>query len=186
MNDERPVLKRSSRILLPLSLAIAWWAPALVILLLGATTLQAQTIIDDFNSGNDTNWTHYALPYYGTPTYTFPPDGSGGYAYRIQAPPTGADPFGLRNARAGSLRMQAAYNNRFSVGVDLLTCNTTWDQYMGMLFKLQNIGLGTTAGYAAICSSISQMISLASHNGQKPGLILRIPEGIESSTADRL
>src|ERR1035437_5225265 len=27
---------------------------------------------------------------------------------------------------------------------------------------------------------------LASHNGQKPGLILRIPEGIESSTTDRL
>jgi sugar lactone lactonase YvrE len=134
----------------------------LVILLLGATTLQAQTITDDFNSGNDTNWTHYALPDYGTPTYTFPADGSGGFAYRIQAPPTGTDPYGLRNARAGSLRMQAAYNNRFSVGVDLLTCNTTWDQYMGMVFKLQDIGLGTTAGYAAICSFISQMIYLES------------------------
>jgi len=145
--------KRSSRLLCPLSPARVGWVPALVILLLGVATLQAQTIIDDFNSGNDTNWTHYALPLYGTPSYTFPPDGSGGYAYRIQAPPTGTDPFGLRNARAGSLRMQASYTNRFSVGVDLLTANTTWNQYVGMVFKLRNIGLGTTAGYAALCSA---------------------------------
>ncbi|MEI7935271.1 MAG: immunoglobulin domain-containing protein [Verrucomicrobiota bacterium] len=142
-----------SGLLCPLSPARVGWAPALVILLLGVATLQAQTIIDDFNSGNDTNWTHYALPLYGTPSYTFPPDGSGGYAYRIQAPPTGTDPFGLRNARAGSLRMQASYTNRFSVGVDLLTANTTWNHYVGMVFKLRNIGLGTTAGYAALCSA---------------------------------
>jgi len=33
---------------------------------------------------------------------------------------------------------------------------------------------------------VTRTIPLASHNGQKPGLILRIPEGIEPSMADRL
>ena len=69
--------KSSSKLLCSTSLLRAGLASALV-LVPGAATLHAQTITDDFNTGTDTDWTHYALPYYGAPTYSFPADGSGG------------------------------------------------------------------------------------------------------------
>ena len=88
--------KSSSKLINSLSLASAALTTGLVVLALGAGPLPAQTITDDFNNGADsispTNWAHYALPAYGAPTYSFPTDGSGGYAYRIQAPPAGRGP----------------------------------------------------------------------------------------------
>ena len=58
--------------------------------------------------------------------------------------------------------MQAAYGSRFSTGVDLLAWNNTWNQDVGLLWNLQTIGLGTTAGYGAVYSSVYQTIYIVS------------------------
>ena len=150
------------------------WPAALVIILLGATAVQAQTISDNFNDKTDNGaqgtWTHYDLGYwtyalsggagsYGTAHYTFPanPAGpTGNYAYRIQGDPTGSDPFGIGPARAASFRADVQYGGspysvRFLVGADLLAWNpATLNQDVGMLFMVQpgTVIPGQTAGYA--------------------------------------
>src|SRR5512139_243755 len=143
----------SIMLLRPLSIARAGLACALVTLLVGTTTPQAVAQSDNFNDGNDTGWTRYALPAYGAPTYSYPADDTGGLAYRIYAPPTGADPGGMGNARAGSFRLDGAYSQRFSAGTDLLAWNASWRQEAGLLFFMTSPGLGTTAGYTATYSS---------------------------------
>ncbi len=154
-----------SKLLGSLSAARAGSAPALVIALLGATPSRLAAQSDNFNAGNDSAWTHYALPSYGAPTYSFPPDGSGGQAYRIYAPATGADPNGYRYARAATYRADVAYTNRFSAGADLLGWNATWNQEAGLLFYLQNAGIGTSDGYGGTYSSVDHnlYISLVYH-----------------------
>lgn len=107
----------------------------------------------DFNAGTDSQWTHYSLPDYGAAKYTFPADDAGGKAYRIYAPPTGDDPWAMGNARAGSLRTDATYAGRFTVGADVLAWNAVWQQETGLLYYLSEVGLGTTDGYAATYSS---------------------------------
>ena len=80
-----------------------------LILLLGASTPRLTAQSYNFNSGNDSGWTHYnlqtfltggpAVPpgaelygvtftngYDATPSFTFPSDGAGGNHYRIQSP----------------------------------------------------------------------------------------------------
>ncbi len=120
-----------------------------------ASILIAQT--SDFNAGNDTGWTRYSLPnlpgFSGAATFSFPADDSGGKAYKIYAPPTMDDPYGVKNARAGSYRASTKYTGRFSVGVDLLAWNAEWRQEAGLLFYFQDINLGTSDGYSATYSS---------------------------------
>src|SRR5690349_14759692 len=82
------------------------------------SVVSGQTITDNFNDGNDTTplpgWTHYA-PLNQAPlppdnedvSWTFPADGSGGFAYRIfGGPPKGALAAGQDPgpARVGSFR----------------------------------------------------------------------------------
>lgn len=148
-----PAVKNSCTKLLRIhSLARAGLASALALLLLGGTTPRLVAQSDDFNDGNDAGWNQYALPLYGAPTFSFPADDSGGKAYKMSAPPTGADPYGLMNSRVGSFRDEV-YSGRFSVGADLLQWNATWRQEAGLLFYFQDIGLGTSDGYAATYSS---------------------------------
>ena len=83
-------------------------ASALAIVLLGTASPWLAAQSDNFNIAQRQRLAVFALPYYGAPTYFFPPDDTGGKAYRIYAPPTGnPDPCGLRNARAGSFRADA-------------------------------------------------------------------------------
>lgn len=104
----------------------------------------AQT--DDFDDGNDDGWTrHNSLSVIPgvSPTYSFPDDGFGGKAYRIQSP---APPI----ADAGPAR---AFSNRtnsytdFFAAVDVIAWDNNLNQAFGFLFRAGNIGLGTTTGY---------------------------------------
>lgn len=106
---------------------------------------------DNFNSGNDSAWTKYDLSLLGDPrvgaTYTFPPDPTNGYAYRIAAT---ANPYYPQYGpgRATSFRTQVTYNARFFLGADLLAWNDAIDQDFGLFWYLTNPGLGTSDGYA--------------------------------------
>ena len=129
------------------------FASALALFLWGAVQSRLEAQSWDFNTGTDTGWTHYTLPAYGAAVFTFPPDDAGGKAYRIYAPPTGDDPGGMGNSRAGSFRTDVALADRFVVGVDMLEWNNVWPQETGLLFYLSDIGLGATDGYAATYST---------------------------------
>src|SRR5665811_743862 len=98
--------KSASKPLSSLTLARAGLAPAMIIIVLGATAPRLAAQSDDFNSAPPLNayWQMYALPAYGTPTYSYPADDTGGKAFRIFAPPTGTDAYGMGNARAGAFR----------------------------------------------------------------------------------
>lgn len=128
-------------------------ASVLALVLCGPVMPRIEAQSWDFNTGTDTGWQHYTLPAYGQAVYTFPPDDTGGKAYRIYAPPTGDDPGGMGNSRAGSFRPDVSIADRFVVSVDMLEWNDVWPQETGMLFYLSDIGLGTTDGYAATYSS---------------------------------
>jgi len=171
MNTTTPNL-RFARLSLSAGLACAG-----AILLLGAASTRLAAQSADFNSGTDTGWTHYALPYYGTPTYSFPADDTGGLAYKMYAPPTGSDAYGLRNSRVGSLRPDALYSGRFSVATDLLQWNAVWRQESGLLFFLQDVGLGTTDGYVATYSSGYQQLYISQITDEAPTTIAEIGTG---------
>src|SRR5207247_5990780 len=82
-------------------------------------TLLVRDYEQDFNNPAtaETGWTHYAPAASGgqVPTWTFPPDGSGGSAYRMVGPPMNCN--GLFN-RGGSYRTEQ-YTDFFEA-VDIL------------------------------------------------------------------
>lgn len=124
---------RSGR-LLPCALLLAALAPA------------ALAESDDFNDGNDAGWTRFDLnAVLGTElsTYTFPPDGHGGLAYRLQskAPPV------LAAGPARAFAYRATEYSRFIATVDVLDWQKDSNHAWGILFRANTIGLGTTAGY---------------------------------------
>jgi hypothetical protein len=153
----------TSKLLRSLSLARAGLAPALVILLLGATAPRLAAQSDNFDlDGNapgypGTNaapgWATYSLDslstsgfggYYPTTTFSFPanPAGPGGnYAYEIYAAPITVDPFSYGPPRAGSFRTDRQYgsledgsNGRFFVGTDIVAWNTNSGNWTEQLF----------------------------------------------------
>jgi len=108
---------------------------------------------DDFNDGNDNGWTHLDLSAAGqAPSiYTFPPDGTGGKAYRIFSPAPSATNVGP--ARTFSYRADATYAN-FTVTVDFVAWDTNLFQAFGVLVRGTNVGLGRTEGYVFNCNPI--------------------------------
>jgi hypothetical protein len=139
--------------------------------------LPARGQASDFNSGNDAGWTRYTLPAYGAAAFSFPADGSGGKAYRIAAPPTGADPGGMRNARAGSFRADAVYQGRFSVGADLLEWNASWRQEAGLLYYFQDVGPGSSDGYVATYSSGYKQLYISAVYDEAPTTVAELGSG---------
>src|SRR5678815_5449271 len=112
-------------------------------LLVPLSTAFAQ--FDDFNDGNDLGWAHLDLRIVGAPsTYSFPPDGSGGTAYRFFSPAPPVNNVGP--ARTLSYRRDAAYTN-FTVAVDLVRWDDNLDQGFGVFARATNIGLGLSRGY---------------------------------------
>lgn len=105
--------------------------------------LRAQS--DDFDDGNDSGWTRYSpLTLLGAPvTFSFPNDGLGGKAYRLQCPAPSLADFGP--ARALSYR--AEVHADFYAAVDLVGWDSELHQALGFVFRGENIGLGTTTGY---------------------------------------
>jgi len=188
------------------------WLAALVILSPGATTLQAQSISDNFNdqtdSGAQGNWTHYDLGYwtftlsgqqiaYGTAHFTFPTNAAGptgNYAYRIQVDPILTDPIGIGAARAASFRADAQYGGapysvRFVVGADLVAWNpATLDQDVGMLFMVNpaSIGPGQTAGYAATYQASDSTLYLSTITAEAPATIGEQPVPLDPTHQYRL
>jgi len=109
-------------------------------------------ISDNFDDGNDTAdpaWTRYhpldslPPPLVSSPaTFTFP----GNNTYRIQASPANT-PAATGPARAASFLSQLNVST-FSVSVDLVDWNNSFNQAFGVLARLSNIGPGSTNGYA--------------------------------------
>ena len=118
--------------------------------------LRAQS--DNFDAGTlSTKWTYYdtgtigsaaGVPGLGA-TYSFPSDGNGGHAFRIQCPPHAPydAEYGLGPARSLVFRTDVVYSNRFSLAVDVIAWNNGIDQAFGPVWFIQNPGPGTTAGY---------------------------------------
>lgn len=101
---------------------------------------------ENFDDGNDEGWTRFApLEAFGFPaTFSFPDDGLGGQAYRIQSSPASIALPGP--ARAGS-RVRTIYSD-FTAAVDLVGWDNSLDQSIGFLFRTENLGFGTTTGYS--------------------------------------
>lgn len=106
---------------------------------------------DDFNDGNDSGWLHYdltaTLNSFGVPgifaDYTFPADPQGGKAYGIRAfaPP-------MKDAGPGrAFSYQDTTYSRVLVTVDLLDWTSSPNPAFGILFRAQDVGIGTTVGY---------------------------------------
>jgi hypothetical protein len=113
-----------------------------VLLLAGPGALLAQS--DDFSSGNDLNWTHYApLEAFGIHTVFGFPNGR----YRIQTMQYTGDKG--NPGRAGSIRQGPDYLYwDFYVAVDVVSWKDDTRQAFGVLGRVDNLGLGTTTGYA--------------------------------------
>jgi hypothetical protein len=101
-------------------------------------------VVDDFNDGNDTGWTHYE------PLAAF---GSGGTyqvvngQYRLASLTPSPDPGALGPGRVGSIRNDANYTD-FVASIDLIDWDTGLNQAFGLLARVTTPGLGTTNGYA--------------------------------------
>lgn len=115
-----------------------------MLLLICAEPFKTHGQSDDFDDGNNAGWTHLDLSVVGSPVqFTFPDDGFGGKAYRVQtpAPPVpGAGP-----ARAFTYRTNI-YTD-FYVAADVLGFDNSLNQAFGFLFRATDIGLGQTDGY---------------------------------------
>jgi len=119
--------------------------------------LRAQT--DTFSDGDDTfdpAWTRVEpLGAFGAGgTFTFP----GGNTYRIQAPAS-PDPGNLGPARVGST-LPPVYTD-FYASVDLVDWDDTLDQAVGLLARLDNVGLGTSTGYSFTYQELDHSISIS-------------------------
>lgn len=159
-----------------LSLARAGLATAVGVFLLGAAAPRLAAQSADFNAGNDTGWQHYSLPSVWGASFTFPPDDTGGKAYKISAPPSTPAPLTLGNARAGSF-FPNEYTGRFSVGTDLLDWHPSWHQESGILFYFQDINLGTSDGYIATYSSDYLQLYISLINDEVPTTIGELGSG---------
>ena len=149
--------KPSPKPLRSLWLASAGLAPALALLLLGASASQlAARQSADFNTfqggTNDIGFFRYAIDPtngYGTPSFTAPtnPASAGNYAYRIVVPAITNDPNHQWSPRAGGIRKDVWYGQvdlegdpdpnlgRYSVGADLVGWYAGWEN--------QILGVGT-------------------------------------------
>jgi fibronectin-binding autotransporter adhesin len=113
--------------------------------LLTAIPAKAQ-ISDDFNTGNDNNWTRLSpLTFFSAPAvYSFP----GGNSYQISSP-VSPNPGLSGPARAGSLRLDQSYSSYFQQSVDIVDWdNSQSNTAIGMLARVSQPGLATTDGYS--------------------------------------
>jgi len=139
---------------------------------------------DDFNDGNDSGWTRLDLNT-GTGgllpggSYTFPDDGFGGKAYRIQTPAPPVPDAGP--ARAFSYR-SPNYTN-FVVSVDILAWDRTVDQAFGVLSRATNPGLGATDGYVMNFNPADGNLQINEVSGEAPNTIAETPASLDSAQA---
>ncbi len=121
-------------------------------------TLHAQT--DNFDSATDAAWSKLISAGYPA-TYSFTPDGYGGYAYRLQ----GAATLTGGPGRAIAYRSDRLYTN-FFVAVDIIDWDnsTNNDQVFGLIARAQNIDTGLKA--ATFTTRINRFSSDGINKGQ--------------------
>lgn len=97
---------------------------------------------DNFDDGDDAGWTRAApLQTSGIPaSYSFP----NGNSYRLECGPNNVSPL-LNVPRMGALRDDVSYTD-FYVSVDIFTDDSI-DQNVGLLARVQEVGLGMLDGY---------------------------------------
>ncbi len=161
-----PVWVRQSK-LLPLALGL---------ILVAAPGGQAQT--DDFNSGTATNWCHLDLGDYlpsGFASYTFPADGKGGKAYRVQLLPTPTDVVGMLGpARSLSYWSNVTYTGRFAMSVEVLAWNNTIDQAFGPFWYGQNLQLGGACGYVFTYDPVAQELLVSRITNEQRATLAKV------------
>src|SRR5207249_8930200 len=113
---------------------------------------QGITYSEDFNSGqgSEVGWFHYNPAAEGgqVASWTFPSDGSGGFAYRMVGPPLNCN--GLLN-RGGSYRTEQ-YKDLFQA-VDILNYETnSVETYAVVGARITTPGALQTAGYFVLCN----------------------------------
>jgi hypothetical protein len=104
---------------------------AIAVALIISTSARAQT--DNFDSGTDAAWTHYAPG--GVQTFSFPtnPISAGNLGYKITSPPTISGGPG----RVGSYLMGGPIISDFVVTTDLINWDNTQSQNMGVMARVQ-------------------------------------------------
>jgi hypothetical protein len=164
MNKQPTMQKKSPKPLRSLWLASAGLAPALALIVLGASTprLAAQQS-DNFDNQSIANWSRYTYAVtntYGVATYSFPtnPASADNYAVRIQVPPIVKDsnsPPALLS-RGGIIwtNGDAMYgptdpnNPGFAASVDLIAWSTEWsDSVCGLGWFVQGASFMATSAY---------------------------------------
>ncbi len=123
--------------------------PVAALVVTGGRALAQTDYFTDFNAGTDTGWKHFDLSVAGLPggpygTYTFPPDGNGGLAYKISSIANPA-PEQFGPGRAFSYRDTLYTRGQFTV--DVLDWTSLPDVAFGFLFRANSIGAGDTVGY---------------------------------------
>ena len=106
----------------------------------------SQAQIDDFDDGNDDNWTRFAplAAVLGTPSeYSFPETSNGGRAFRFQSP---APPVPDAGPARTFVHRAESYAD-FDAAIDIIDWNNEVNQAFGLLFRATDIGLGMTLGY---------------------------------------
>lgn len=152
-------------------------------LLAAVLTPAALAESDDFNDGNDAGWSRLDLNgVFGAElsTYTFPDDGHGGKAYRLQskAPPA------LAAGPARAFGYRSTVYSRLVATVDVLDWLTGSDQAWGFLFHANNIGLGQTDGYVFNYNSAEGDLQLNRIAGESPDTIAETPVALDPAAAD--
>ncbi len=99
---------------------------------------------DSLDDGDDVGWIRFASSTGGAATFSFP----GGVTYRLEVPgePQAAV---VGPARAASLREDFQYTS-FLAEVDLVDWNDAFNQSIGLLGRITQLGVNTTNGYALL------------------------------------
>lgn len=122
------------------------WVLIQTIVALAILPLLSRAQVDDFNDGNDDNWTRFAPlgPVVGSPSeFSFPETPDGGKAYRVQSP---APPVADAGPARSFIHRSENYSD-FDAGIDIVDWNNDVNQAFGLLFRATDIGLGMTLGY---------------------------------------
>lgn len=168
-----PILEPGNPDVAPRRSRCSVWRCGLGAAVLVAGTLFAAPFQDDFNDGNDAGWSRFDLTAFlnsqGVPgtyaDYSFPDDGQGGKAYRIQAfvhpvPDDGLAP------RAFVYRPESY--TRFRVAADLLDWNLNSGTAIGLVARITSIGLGQTSGYLFNLNPRDQDVDITLVTGEAP------------------
>ncbi len=134
----------------------------LVFGLCSPTFLPAQS--DSFDSASDAGWSKITSPNYPA-TYSFPADGLGGFAYRLQADSAvGSGPAG--RPRVVAYRADRLYTN-FFVAADIVAWDnsSTNDMVFGLIARGNNISSGQVDG-VTLTTRLNRFVAGDGNKGQ--------------------